>query len=84
MTKQNSQSRYISTITASKILGISRQSVAGLLRRGKLRGERFEHQWIVERASVMEYLEERRSKLETQLHRMEKVSDGEKLTDQES
>jgi excisionase family DNA binding protein len=50
---------YISTNTAASMLGCTRQYIGELLRNGTLKGTKFEHQWIVDKNSVIEYKKKR-------------------------
>jgi excisionase family DNA binding protein len=52
----------ITTREAAEILGVAPESVARLIRLGTLKGERFGHVWMVDRQSVLTYLEQTRDK----------------------
>lgn len=52
----------ITTREAAEILGVAPESVARLIRLGTLKGVRFGHVWMVDRQSVLTYLEQTRGK----------------------
>ncbi|MBE7474891.1 MAG: helix-turn-helix domain-containing protein [Anaerolineales bacterium] len=52
----------MTTKQAAEILGLAPESVARLVKRGTLKGERFGHAWMIYRSSVEEYLEQTKDK----------------------
>jgi len=52
----------MTTKEAAKILGLAPESVARLIKEGKLEGERFGHAWMIYSSSVEEYLERNKNK----------------------
>ena len=48
----------MTTAEAAEILGIARESVARLIRKGQLEGTRFGRDWMVYRKSVEKYLDQ--------------------------
>lgn len=52
----------ISTDEAASILGITRQSVGWLLRHGRIEGQKIADRWVVEKASVLDYKQERETR----------------------
>lgn len=45
----------ISTGEAAEILGITRRAVQQLLKKGVIKGQKLERDWMVDKASVLEY-----------------------------
>jgi excisionase family DNA binding protein len=52
----------ISTSEAALILGITLQSVGGLLRRGTIEGKKIGRDWVVSKDSVLNYKAEKEAK----------------------
>jgi excisionase family DNA binding protein len=52
----------ISTSEAALILGVTLQSVGGLLRRGTIEGKKIGRDWVVSKDSVLSYKAEKEAK----------------------
>ncbi len=55
--------KLISTEEAATILGITRQSMAWLLRNGRVKAQKVGRSWVVEKDSLLEYKKEREQRL---------------------
>jgi excisionase family DNA binding protein len=56
---------FIPTKEAADILGISTRGIRDLLARGRLEGQKFGRDWLVDRQSVLAYKKQREQRLKS-------------------
>ncbi len=64
-------SQLISVTEAASVLGITVQSVRALLRRERIEGQKIGPNWVVNKASVLDYKKEREQRLAQQSKKQE-------------